>query len=52
MCFWERKGGTPHVHGHKESHKDLNLKMLTSEWDSNPRPHVGLNNGQNHSIIL
>ena len=22
------------MHGHKESNKDLNLKMLTSEWDS------------------
>ena len=27
------------MHGHKESYKDLNLKILTSEWDSNPRPH-------------
>ena len=26
------------MHGHKESFKDLNLKMLTSEWDSKPRP--------------
>ena len=33
------RGGTPHMHGHKESNKDLNLKILTSEWDSNPRPH-------------
>ena len=32
-------GGTPHLHGHKESYKDLNLKMLTSECNSNPRPH-------------
>ena len=42
MCgfFWEREGGgTPHMHGHKESYKDLNLKILTSEWDSSPRPH-------------
>ena len=40
VCFWEREGGgTPHMHGHKESNKDLNLKILTSEWDSNPRPH-------------
>ena len=42
VCFWEREGGgggTPHMHGHKESYKDLNLKILTSEWDSNPRPH-------------
>ena len=31
--------GTPHMHGHKESYTDLNLKILTSEWDSNPRPH-------------
>ena len=23
------------MHGHKESNKDLNLKILTSEWDSN-----------------
>ena len=23
------------MHGHKESYKDLNLKILTSEWDSN-----------------
>ena len=37
--FWEREGGTPHMHGHKESNKDLNLKILTSELDSNPRPH-------------
>ena len=22
------------MHGHKESNKDLNLKILTSEWDS------------------
>ena len=27
------------MHGHKEIYKDLNLKILTSEWDSNPRPH-------------
>ena len=27
------------MHGHKESRKDLNLKILTSEWDSIPRPH-------------
>ena len=33
------RGGTPHMHGHKESYKDLNLKILTSEWDSYPRPH-------------
>ena len=33
------RGGTPHMHGHKESYTDLNLKILTSEWDSNPRPH-------------
>ena len=40
VFFWEREGGgTPHMHGHKESYKDLNLKILTSEWDSNPRPH-------------
>ena len=41
VCFWEREGGggTPHMHGHKESYRDLNLKILTSEWDSNPRPH-------------
>ena len=32
-------GGTPRRHGHKESSKDLYLKMLTSEWDSNTRPH-------------
>ena len=31
--------GTPHRHEHKESYKDLNLKILTSEWDSIPRPH-------------
>ena len=38
--FWEgRGGGTPLRHGHKESYKDLNLKISTSEWDSNPRPH-------------
>ena len=40
VCFMEEgRGGAPHMHGHKESYKDLNLKMLTSEWDSNPRPH-------------
>ena len=43
MCFFGGKGngggGTPHMHGHKESYKDLNLKILTSEWNSNPRPH-------------
>ena len=42
-CVWfflEREGGgTPHMHGHKEIYKDLNLKILTSEGDSNPRPH-------------
>ena len=38
VFFWEREGETPHMHGHKESNKDLNSKMLTSEWDSNPRP--------------
>ena len=27
------------MYGHKESYKDLNLKILTSEWDSNPRPY-------------
>ena len=27
------------MHGHKDGYKDLNLKILTSEWDSNPRPH-------------
>ena len=35
VCFfWEREGGwgTPHMHEHKESYKDLNLKILT-EWD-------------------
>ena len=40
VCFLGKgRGGTPHMHGHKESNKDLNLKMLTSEWDSNPRLH-------------
>ena len=40
ICFLEKgRGGTPHMHGHKESNKDLNLKILTSEWDSNPRHH-------------
>ena len=39
VFFGKGKGGTPHMHGHKESNKDLNLKILTSEWDSNPRPH-------------
>ena len=40
VCFLGKgRGGTPHMHGHKESYKDLNLKILTSEWDSNPRPH-------------
>ena len=38
-CVGKGRGGTPYMHGHKESYKDLNLKMLTSEWDSNPRPH-------------
>ena len=38
VCVWEQGGGggTPHMHGHEESYKDLNLKILTS---SNPRPH-------------
>ena len=35
---WKTPTGTRH--GHKKSYKDLNSKMLTSEWDSNPRPHV------------
>ena len=41
VCVFLGKGrrGTPHMHGHKESNTDLNLKILTSEWDSNPRPH-------------
>ena len=39
VFFGKGKGGTPHMHGHKESYTDLNLKILTSEWDSNPRPH-------------
>ena len=41
VCFfWEGGGGgTPLMHGHKESYTDLNLKNSTSEWDSNPRPH-------------
>ena len=25
------------MHGHKDSYADLNLKILTSDWDSNPR---------------
>ena len=40
VCFVRGKGmGTPHMHGLKESFKYLNLKMLTTDWDSNPRPH-------------
>ena len=40
VCDFLGKGrGDPHMHGHKESRKDLNLKILTSEWDSIPRPH-------------
>ena len=41
MCFFlgGKGGGAPIRHGHKESYKDLNLKKITSEWDSNPRPH-------------
>ena len=41
MVLWgEREGGgTPHMYGHKESYTDLILKILTSEWNSNPRPH-------------
>ena len=35
----EGREGTPHMHGHKDSYKDLNLKILTYEWDSNPRPN-------------
>ena len=27
VCFLEREWGTPHMHGHKESCKDLNLKF-------------------------
>ena len=39
--FWEREGGggTPQIYRYKESYKDFNLKMFTSEWDSNPRTH-------------
>ena len=40
VFFGKGKRGTPHMHGHKESYKDLNLKMLTSAWDSNLRPHA------------
>ena len=41
VCFLGEKGGggTLLRHRHKGSHKDFNLKNLTSEWDSNPRPH-------------
>ena len=44
MCVFFGKGkgggGTPHMHGHKDSYKDLNLKILTSEWaDSNETSH-------------
>ena len=32
VCFFGKgKRGTPHMHGHKESNKDLNLKILTSD---------------------
>ena len=38
VCFFGRgKGKAPHRH--KDSYSDLNLKILISEWDSNPRPH-------------
>ena len=35
------KGGGGHSLGtkHKDNYKYLNWKMLTSEWDSKPRPH-------------
>ena len=39
VSFFGREGGTSLRHAHKESYKDLNLKNLTSEWDSDPRPH-------------
>ena len=44
VCFLGGKGGgggwgIPLRHGDKENYKDLNLKNLTSEWNSNPRPH-------------
>ena len=39
VFFLGGKGGTPLRHGHKERYKDLNLKISTSEWDSQPRPH-------------
>ena len=32
-------GGAPLRYGHKEIYKDLNLKNLTSEWDSKTQPH-------------
>ena len=34
VCFFWGKGGgggTPHMHGHKESYTDLHLTILTSE---------------------
>ena len=41
--FGEREGegggGAPLIHGHKELYKDFNLKIGTSEWDSDPRTH-------------
>ena len=45
VCVFVGKGkggGAPNMHGHKKSYRDLNLKMLISEWDSNPRPHTSL----------
>ena len=43
VAFFGREVGggeeTPLRHGHKESYTDLNMNLLTSEWDSNPRPH-------------
>ena len=42
VFFWREGrggGGTPYMHGHKESYKELTFKKCTSAWDSSPRPH-------------
>ena len=39
VFFGKGKGGEHPICTDTRSYKDLNLKILTSEWDSNPRPH-------------
>ena len=40
VCFaLEGRRGGPHIHGHKESNTDLNLKTLTLRVQLNPQTH-------------